>query len=313
MTCRPRCCRYSINAVRTSTGEWFESGPLEVEVSPSAESGRDGLLDQFPHAGALGLGMQVPERASGQSIAGREADLALRDLVASDHPTRWNLDGEHRRRRRIDRPAIAFGLVRQIALPSLDEEVGDVEGALPEFLVEQRQDLGQRLDVAQLAVQQVDEDLTDLELAREEARWRMMRDEAARGMGPQHGIGFDILGVADVGDPATRRLADVVGESVEARFLDLECAPDAFKPETHGFLEVQLHEVGELASQRGLARRKGGQAKLVQIALNATEVLLERRVIGPDRLVDGGRVSCHGRCIYVGASPENTGGRDRSD
>jgi hypothetical protein len=251
------------------------TGSLEVQFAATGEAASPGLRQQLAHHATLGFRMELPQRSSAERLD--RTDLTLGDLVRAVDDAVVRAHHQHRRRCGVDGAAVAFGLVGNVALASFDEEVRDVQDTLPELLIQQTEQLRQIRVAAQLAVHQIDDDLADLELAGEKARRHVLRDEAAPRVAAQHGVGLDVLGIADVGDPATLRADHVVRHLVHDVGVDLQRVPDRGRPDPYRFLAVGVHEVGELAAQRRLRAGKSQQPAATEIALDSLEVLGQRR------------------------------------
>ena len=217
--------------------------------------------------------MEVPHRSAGRC----SANLPGRDPGQVEDRAALRIAEQDRGWRRVDAAPVALGLLGEVLLARFDEEVGDVERALPGLLLQQREKIAQLRIPGEFAPQDAPVFLAHHELACEEASRRMMGDEAQACVALQDFVGLDVLGFTDVVDPADGGCAHVVADRLGAP-LDGECMGHRLEPGSGRLFEVALHEIREAGAQGAGSRRKSLQPEVMQVAADASQVGFQRRV-----------------------------------
>ncbi len=171
-------------------------------------------------------------------------------------------------------------MLAQLLLASFDEEVGDVEDALLEFLGQQGQELGASgLVVGVAASDDVAHQLKGLHLAGEEPRGRKFRDEAAARMASEIHVGIAVLGIGDVPDPAPQGELDVLRQSSPLGLGDPEGRTDVTDPARHHVRHALVEDARQLVAQGTPRAWEAQERASPHVAFDALEILVESVVV----------------------------------
>ena len=244
-----------------------------------------GLHDRpefFVGARPLTRGVKLPE-GKPRELRARIAEQPLGDVIPVEHGA-VRIHPEDAGRRPVDGAAIARLLLEELLLPSLHEEVGDVEDALLELLGKQPHERRCSLAVVGVfALERLREELREAHLHRKESGRRETRDEAPARVGAQVAVGLHVARVGHVSGPAGhgRRLIGLDARPVALR--DPERRTDFPQPAVDDRGGGSVHEGRQGLAQNTMVGRDLRQAGTAQIARNALQMGrqcgIEQRVI----------------------------------